>query len=52
VLSKSAFRNHDQSLNSGWRRELLGDSLIEWIQSEKLVAFDVNADRCVVQWVD
>ncbi len=52
VLSKSAFRNHDQSLNAGWRRELLGDSLIDWIQSQKLVAFDVQADRCVVQFVD
>jgi ribonuclease D len=52
VLSKSAFRSHDQSLKSGWRRELLGDSLIEWIQSEQLVAFDVQADRCVVQFVD
>jgi ribonuclease D len=52
VLSKSAFRSHDQSLNAGWRRELLGDSLIEWIQSQKLVAFDVQADRCVVQFVD
>jgi ribonuclease D len=52
VLSKSAFRNHDQSLQAGWRRELLGDSLIEWIQSEQLVSFDVQADRCVVQFVD
>jgi ribonuclease D len=52
VLSKSAFRSHDQSLNLGWRRELLGDSLIEWIQSQKLVAFAVEADRCVVKLVD
>jgi ribonuclease D len=52
VLSKSAFRSHDQSLNAGWRRELLGDSLIEWIQSDRLVTFAVETDRCVVQLVD
>jgi ribonuclease D len=52
VLSKSAFRNHDKSLETGWRRILLGDSLIEWIQSQKVVSFDVQTDRCVVQFVD
>ncbi len=52
VLSKSALRNRNQSLNSGWRRELLGDSLVRWIQSRQLVAFDVQSDRCVVNFVD
>lgn len=52
VLSKSALRNRNQVLNDGWRRELLGDSLINWIQSKQLVAFDVQGDRCVVNFVD
>jgi ribonuclease D len=52
VLSKSSFRSQDDLLNSGWRRELLGDSLIEWMRSQKQVSFDVQADRCVVSMID
>jgi ribonuclease D len=52
VLPKSSFRSQSKLLATGWRRELLGDSLIEWLQIDKLVAFDVRADRCVVQWVE
>lgn len=52
VMSKSALRSRNQSLNAGWRRELLGDSLIDWIQSRQLVAFDVQRDRCIVNFVD
>jgi ribonuclease D len=52
VLSKSSFRHSDKVLNSGWRKELLGESLIQWIQSQKLVTFTVEADRCVVKLVD
>jgi hypothetical protein len=52
VLPKSSFRSQSKLLATGWRRELLGDSLIEWLQVDKLVAFDVQANRCVVQWVE
>jgi ribonuclease D len=52
VLSKAAFRGPDERLDSAWRRELLGDSLIAWIRSQQQVAFDVQADRCVVKLVD
>ncbi|MBE9032449.1 HRDC domain-containing protein [filamentous cyanobacterium LEGE 11480] len=52
VLSKSAFRNQNQSLNSGWRKELLGDSLIGWIQSQQQVVFEVQDDCCVVKFMD
>jgi ribonuclease D len=50
VVPKSSFRNQSQLLATGWRRELLGDSLIAWLQSDQLVAFDVQPDRCVVQF--
>ncbi len=52
VLSKSALRSHDKSLEAGWRKELLGESLIEWIQSQKLVSFEVQDDRCIVKFID
>jgi ribonuclease D len=52
VLSKSAFRNPDELLDVGWRRALLGDSLIEWIRTQKQVTFEVQADRCLVTMVD
>jgi ribonuclease D len=52
VCSKSSFRSKDKGLDSGWRRELLGQSLIDWIQSKKMVAFDVESDRCVVKFVN
>ncbi len=52
VLSKSGLRSRHKSLSSGWRRELLGDSLVNWIQSKQLVAFDVQGDRCIVNFVD
>ncbi len=52
VLSKSSLRNPDKTLNSGWRKELLGESLIQWIQAQKLVSFEVQDDQCVVKFVD
>jgi ribonuclease D len=51
VLSKSAFRSQNPALYTGWRRELLGDSLIGWIQSQQKVLFEVQADQCVVKFV-
>jgi ribonuclease D len=51
VLPKSSFRSQSHLLAGGWRRELLGDSLIEWLQTDQLVAFDVQRDRCVVQFI-
>jgi ribonuclease D len=51
VVPKSSFRSQSQLLATGWRRELLGDSLIEWLQADKVVAFDVQSDRCVVQFL-
>ena len=52
VLSKSGLRNRNKTLSAGWRRELLGDSLVSWIQSKQRVEFDVQGDRCVVSFVD
>jgi len=52
VLSKSGLRNRNSILSQGWRRELLGESLVNWIQSRQLVAFDVQGDRCIVNFVD
>lgn len=52
VCSKSSFRNKDKNLATSWRRELLGQSLVEWIQSKKTVAFDMQGDRCVVDFVE
>jgi ribonuclease D len=52
VVSKSSFRSQAGQLGNGWRRELLGDSLIEWIQSDRLMSLVVEADRCVVQFGD
>ncbi|NJM45258.1 MAG: ribonuclease D [Alkalinema sp. RU_4_3] len=52
VCSKSSFRSKDKGLDSGWRRTLLGESLIEWIHSKKKMAFDVQGDRCVVKFVE
>jgi ribonuclease D len=52
VVSKSSFRAQAGQLAIGWRRELLGDSLIAWIQSDQLMKLVVEADRCVVQFGD
>jgi ribonuclease D len=52
VCSKSSFRNKDKGLDSGWRRTLLGESLIEWIQSKKMMAFDVQGNRCIVKFIE
>jgi ribonuclease D len=52
VLPKSAFRAQDDRLDSRWRRELLGEGLIEWIRSQKQVTFDLQANQCVVSMVD
>jgi ribonuclease D len=52
VIPKSSFRSQSKLLATGWRRELLGDSLIEWLQSDQLVAFDIQPDRCVVEFVE
>lgn len=52
VLSKSAFRSQNKVISQGWRRELLGDSLVRWIQSQQGVEFEVQGDRCVVHFVN
>ena len=52
VLSKSSLRSPDKALDSGWRKELLGESLIDWMNSQKLVSFEVQDDQCIVRFVD
>ncbi len=52
VVSKSSLRSHDSSLDSGWRKELLGESLIQWMKSQKVVSFEMLDDRCLVKFVD
>jgi ribonuclease D len=56
VMSKSALKANgddndfiDNTLNKGWRKELLGENLIKWITDKQLLDFDVFADECLVK---
>jgi hypothetical protein len=42
----------DNTLNKGWRKELLGENLIQWIKSQQLVTFEVLENHCIVKMVE
>jgi ribonuclease D len=55
VLSKSSLKangyNEDflnNTINKGWRKELLGENLIRWISDQQLIDFEVFEDKCIV----
>jgi ribonuclease D len=59
VMSKTQLKaNSDDldflnnKLNRGWRKELLGENLIQWICEQSLVDFEVAERECVVRKVD
>jgi ribonuclease D len=59
IMSKSLLRENssnesfvDNTLNKGWRKELLGENLIQWIKSQQLVTFEVLENHCIVKMVE
>lgn len=55
VLPKSSLRelvDNDDIINSGfnkgWRKELLGDTILTWIKEHRPMQFQVEDDQCVV----
>ena len=58
VMSKSALKANgddndfiNNTLNKGWRKELLGENLLQWITDKQLLDFEVFANECHVKKV-
>ena len=55
VLPKSSLRDIVESedfingfFNKGWRKELLGDTILTWIREHRPMQFNIEGDSCIV----
>ncbi len=56
VLPKSSLREIVESegftnsiFNKGWRKELLGDTILDWIKQHRPMQFNIEGDSCIVK---
>ncbi len=56
VLPKSSLRDIVENedfingiFNKGWRKELLGDTILTWIREHRPMQFSIEGDKCIVE---